>query len=138
MTINSTTHNKLISRVINSNCPTRICRDLRTLFLALSLAVVSIFAASALSSCSQESLDPQIGNLESFYSESQGLKFVAGDSIQRFATKVETYASKNPTIQTDPLWSEIIENIRSAAHGANIHIAITINSEWDGEITINF
>jgi hypothetical protein len=76
--------------------------------------------------------------MEYFYNESRGLTKVSPDSIQRFATKVENYASHNPTVQSDPLWTEIIENIQSAAHGANITFHITINTAWDGEIEYYF
>ena len=76
--------------------------------------------------------------MELLYAESSGLSHVPADSIQRFATKVETYARQTPTAQTDPLWTEIIENIQSAAHGTNITFHITINTAWDGEIIINF
>ena len=58
--------------------------------------------------------------MELLHAESSALGSVSPDSIQRFATKVETYASQNPASQADPLWPEIIENIKSAAHGANI------------------
>ena len=72
------------------------------------------------------------------HAESSRLASVPADSIQRFATKVETYAQNHPQAQVDPLWPEIIENIKSAAHGASIHFVITINTEWDGEIEYNF
>ncbi len=87
--------------------------------------------------CSQESLQ-STSEMEQLHAESSRLGSVPADSIQRFATKVETYASQNPTVQTDPLWSEIIENIKSAARGASIHFVITINTEWDGEIEYYF
>ena len=87
--------------------------------------------------CSQESLQ-STSEMELLHAESSALGSVSPDSIQRFATKVETYASQNPASQSDPLWPEIIENIKSAAHGANINFHITINTAWDGEIIINF
>ena len=87
--------------------------------------------------CSQESLQSTT-DMELLHAESRALGSVSPDSIQRFATKVETYASQNPASQADPLWPEIIENIKSAAHGASIHFVITINTEWDGEIEYYF
>lgn len=76
--------------------------------------------------------------MEYFYAESKALGSVSNDSIQRFATKVETYAQNHPQAQADPLWPEIIENIKSAAQGASINIVITINTEWDGVIEYYF
>ena len=76
--------------------------------------------------------------MELLHAESSALGSVSPDSIQRFATKVETYASQNPASQADPLWTEIIENIQSAARSANITFHITINTEWDGVIDYNF
>ena len=87
--------------------------------------------------CSQESLQSTT-EMELLHAESSRLSSVPADSIQRFAAKVETYASQNPTSQADPLWPEIIENIKSAAHGANITLHITINTAWEGEIEYNF
>lgn len=88
-------------------------------------------------SCSQDALQSS-PEMELLHAESSRLANVSADSIQRFATKVETYASHNPTAQTDPLWTEIIENIHSAATGASIHFVITINTDWDGEIEYYF
>ena len=76
--------------------------------------------------------------MELLHAESSALGSVSNDSIQRFAYKVETYASQNPASQADPLWPEIIENIKSAAHGASIHFVITINPDWEGEIEYYF
>ena len=87
--------------------------------------------------CSQESLQSTT-EMELLHAESSALGSVSPDSIQRFATKVENYASQNPASQADPLWPEIIENIKSAAHGANITFHITINTAWDGEIEYYF
>ena len=87
--------------------------------------------------CSEESLQSTT-EMEYLHAESSALGSVSPDSIQRFATKVEAYASQNPASQADPLWPEIIENIKSAAHGASIHFVITINTEWDGEIEYFF
>jgi hypothetical protein len=87
--------------------------------------------------CSQESLQSTT-EMELLHAESSRLASVPADSIQRFATKVETFASHNPLAQSDPLWTEIIENIQSAARSASINIHITINTDWDGEIEYYF
>ena len=87
--------------------------------------------------CSKDSLQSPT-EMEYLHAESSALGSVSNDSIQRFAYKVETYAQNHPQAQADPLWPEIIENIKSAAHGASIHFVITINTEWDGEIEYYF
>ena len=87
--------------------------------------------------CSQDALQAS-PEMELLHAESSRLANVSADSIQRFATKVETFASHNPSVQSDPLWTEIIENIQSAARSASINIHITINTDWDGETIIYF
>ena len=111
---------------------------LRTLLLALPIAAVALFAASALSACSKEVLGAPIEDMEYFYGESLGLKSVAGDSIQRFATKVETYVYKNPEERKNPYYPEIVDNIKDAAQAGNIVITITIETEWVGVIEIHY
>lgn len=106
--------------------------------MALSFAVVALFATSALSACSKEPIGSQIENMESFYGESLGLKAVGGDSIKRFATKVETYVYKYPEERKTPYYPEIVENIKSAAKAGNLIITITIETEWEGVIVINY
>ncbi len=87
--------------------------------------------------CSQDALQ-STSVMEYLHAESSGLGSVSNDSIQRFAYKVESYAQVHPQAQADPLWPEIIENIKSAANGASIHFVITINTAWDGEIEYYF
>ena len=153
MTITTSTHNALALRMIQKITPpnlTYINKNIRkseVIFSLLHRALapcvralcVLLLGAMLLvgAGCSQESLQSTT-EMELLHAESSRLANVSADSIQRFATKVETYASHNPTAQTDPLWTEIIENIHSAATGASIHFVITINTEWDGEIEYNF
>ncbi|WP_155993352.1 hypothetical protein [Prevotella sp. P6B1] len=99
----------------------------------LLLGVMLLVGAGCAKDVPQSSVDMQY-----FYAESSALHTVAADSIQRFAVKVETYAQQNPQAKADPLWPEIIDNIKSAAQGANIHFVITIDTEWEGEIEIYF
>lgn len=109
-----------------------------TSLLALSLAVVALFATSALSSCSKDAIGAPVQDMEYFYGESLGLKSVAGDSIQRFATKVETYVYKYPEERKNPYYPEIVDNINDAAKLCGLTIHITLNPEWKGEIEINY
>ena len=138
MTNNSSTHNKLFSRVISQITPPNSHRRLRISLLALPIAVVALVAALALSSCSKESFGSQIEDMEYFYNESCGLTRVAGDSIQRFATKVETYVVHYPEEKYNPYYPEIVDNIKSAAKAGNLVITITIETEWEGEVEIKY
>ena len=138
MTNNSSTHNKLFSRVISQITPPNSHRRLRISLLALPIAVVALVAALALSSCSKESFGSQIEDMEYFYNESCSLTRVAGDSIQRFATKVETYVVHYPEEKYNPYYPEIVDNIQSAAKLCNITIVISIDPEWEGEIVVNY
>ena len=155
MTITTSTHNALALRMIQKITPSPpdliyINEEIRKSEVVFSLLhralapcgraiCVLLFGIMLLvgAGCSQDSLQ-STSEMELLHAESSALGSVSPDSIQRFATKVETYASQNPASQADPLWPEIIENIKSAAHGANINFHITINTAWDGEIIINF
>ena len=106
--------------------------------MILSFAVVALFAASGLSSCTQESFGSQAQDMESFYNESRRLDQVTGDSIKRFATKVETYIKQNPEQRNNPYFIEIVENIQDAAKQSGISIVLTIDPEWEGEIEYHF
>lgn len=138
MTINLTKYNALIHRAITKIAPPNSYSRLRTLLLALPIAAVALFAASALSSCSKDAIGAPIEDMEYFYGESLGLKSVAGDSIQRFATKVETYVYKYPEERKNPYYPEIVDNIKSAAQAGNIVITITIETEWVGVIEMHY
>ena len=153
MTITTSTHNALALRMIQKITPpnlTYINKKIRKsevifslLHRALAPCVRALFVlllgAMLLVGvgCSQEPLQSTT-EMEQLHAESSALGSVSNDSIQRFAYKVETYAQNHPQAQADPLWPEIIENIKSAAHGASIHFVITINTEWDGEIEYYF
>ena len=153
MTITTSTHNALVLRMIQKITPPNLTyinkkiRKSEVIFSLLHRALapcvralcVLLFGIMLLvgAGCSQEPLQSTT-EMELLHAESSALGSVSPDSIQRFATKVETYASQNPAFQADPLWSEIIENIKSAAHGANINFHITINTAWDGVIEYYF
>ena len=153
MTITTSTHNAIVLRMIQKITPpilTCVKKSIFKSFFSFSLLhgayalcgrafCVLLFGIMLLvgAGCSQESLQ-STSEMELLHAESSALGSVSPDSIQRFATKVETYASQNPASQADPLWPEIIENIKSAARGASIHFVITINTAWDGEIEYYF
>ena len=153
MTITPSTHNALALRMIqkitppNLTCINNKIRKSEVIFSLLHRALapcvraicVLLLGAMLLlgAGCSQDALQSTT-EMELLHAESSALGSVSNDSIQRFAYKVETYAQNHPQAQADPLWPEIIENIKSAALGANINFHITINTEWDGEIEYYF
>jgi len=133
MTINLTKYNALIHRAITKIAPPNSYSRLRTLLLALPIAAVALFAASALSACSKEVLGAPIEDMEYFYGESLGLKSVAGDSIQRFATKVDYYVYCYPETKDDPYYEDIISNIEEASKLGGFSIVIYFDPTWEGE-----
>lgn len=138
MTINLTKYNALIHRAITKIAPPNSYSRFITSLLALSLAVVALFATSALSSCSKDIIDAPVEDMEYFYYESCGLTKVAGDSIQRFATKVDTYVTRYPETKTNPHFPDIVDNIKEAAKNCGLVITLNFDPEWDGEIEYHF
>lgn len=138
MTINLTKYNALIHRAITKIAPPNSHSRFITSLLALSLAVVALFATSALSSCSKDAIGAPVQDMEYFYNESRGLTKVSPDSIQRFATKVENYVTYYPEKKSDPYYPEIVDNINDAAKLCGLTIHITLNPEWEGEIEYYF
>ncbi len=106
--------------------------------LFLLFAMLYMMAALSFTACEKAPLDSQVQDMEYFYNESLRLDKVSGDSIQRFATKVETYIKQNPSQYNNPYLIEIIENIQNAAKQGGINIVITINPEWEGVIEYHF
>ena len=104
---------------------------------ALPIVAMAFAALSFATSCDKEDFGC-VEDMEAFYDESFGLKQVSGDSIKRFATKVETYVINNPAEKSNPLYPEIKENIKEAIKGGGLSIVITVNDEWEGDTTIYF
>lgn len=138
MTINLTKYNALIHRAISKIAPPNSYSRLRTLLLALPIAAVALFAASALSACNKEMLDFPPGDMESFYIESCGLTKVASDSVQRFATKVDHYVYCYPETKDDPYYEDIISNIEEASKLGGFSIVIYFDPTWEGETEYNY
>lgn len=88
--------------------------------------------AITLPSCEQAVSDSFI--MESFYTESQGLKSVSSDSVNRFSDKVNGYVSVNPKAKNHEKYRLIMDNIQDAI----LHISLVIHDEWDGDTTVTF
>ena len=98
---------------------------MRKLFLIISACLVM--------SCEQEA-ENQVSTpqMVKFYQESLSLETVAADSVQRFANKVENYVLTTPAAKNDPLYPDIMQNIRTAS------ISITVPGFEDVEIHAEF
>lgn len=107
-----------------------------TKHIALPIAAAAIFAASAFSSCSKELIDAPVENMEYFYYESCGLTKVEGDSIIRFATKVDTYVTHYPETKADPYYPEIVDIINDAAKLCGLTLYFSY-PEWEGNDVIH-
>lgn len=72
--------------------------------------------------------------MESYYTESMGLKSVTIDSVRAFNSKVDNYVTMYPSEKEHPLYPKIKTNIKNAAFS----ITITCDTTWDGIIDIKF
>ena len=98
---------------------------MRKLFLIISACLVI--------SCEQVTEDQvSTPQMVKFYQESMALGTVAADSVQRFATKVDGYVTVTPSAVSDPLYPDIMQNIRTAS------ISITVPGFEDVEIHAEF
>ena len=88
--------------------------------------------AIALPSC--EKAADSFPIMESFYTESKGLRSVTSDSVNRFCDKVNGYVADNPQAKNHEKYRLIMDNIQDAI----LHISLVIHDEWDGDTTITF
>ena len=87
-------------------------------------------------SCDDNLSDERTAELENYYAESLRLSSpqVDADSIRRFSDKVAIYAAHHPHAVRTPLYAKIQDNIRLSL----LHLGITFNPDWEGEIHIGF
>lgn len=87
-------------------------------------------------SCDDNLSDERTAELENYYAESLLLSSpqVDADSIRRFSDKVAIYAVHHPHAVRTPLYAKIQDNIRLSL----LHLGITFNPDWEGEIHIGF
>lgn len=72
--------------------------------------------------------------LETFYTESQGLSTVSTDSVKKFAVKVDDYASEYPECKGHSLYGKIQANIKTAS----LRITVETDTAWAGHTHIEF
>lgn len=100
--------------------------------IALPVVAAIFLAALVFSSCSKEVIDAPVENMEYFYYESCGLTKVEGDSIIRFATKVDSYVTHYPE-KNDSYYPEIVDNINYAAKFWGLILHVNLNPDWEGD-----
>ena len=81
--------------------------------------------ALGLSSCEKEVLRYQ--EMVQYHAESQTLPPVAVDSVGRFEQKVQGFVALNPAAAEDPLFPEILKNIRQAL----VRFNLTLDPDWE-------
>ena len=72
--------------------------------------------------------------MKDYFEESQGLSQASTDSVARFSMKVNEFTTRIPEAKNDPLYTQIMSNIKMA----KLKITITIADEWEDEVVINF
>ena len=92
-----------------------------------------IRAGISLPSCEKSATD-SFPIMESFYTESKGLKTVTKDSVNRFSDKVNGYVVTNPQARNHSKYKLIMDNIKDAT----LRLAIEVDDEWAGDTTIIF
>jgi len=92
-----------------------------------------IGAGISLPSC-DKSVTDSFPIMESFYTESKGLKTVSKDSVNRFSDKVNGYVVTNPQARNHSKYKLIMDNIKDAT----LRLAIEVDDEWAGDTTIIF
>ena len=110
------------------------CRIMKDNMRKTALYILMMMGlAIALPSCDKATSD-SFPIMESFYSESMGLKSVSSDSVTRFKDKVDAFVSVNPQAKNHNKYKLIMANIKAVS----IHFSIVIHDEWDGDTTITF
>ena len=95
--------------------------------------LMMIGAGISLPSCEKSATD-SFPIMESFYTESKGLKTVTKDSVNRFSDKVNGYVVTNPQARNHSKYKLIMYNIKDAT----LRLAIEVDDEWAGDTTIIF
>lgn len=99
-------------------------------FVSLLLLLSASFI---LPSCEKEVFDysPQ---MEAYYVESKGLNSVTIDSVRTFSSKVDGFVAVNPLAKEHEKYPLIQANIKSAS----LRLTITVDTTWDGSITVKY
>jgi hypothetical protein len=72
--------------------------------------------------------------MQAYYAESCNLGVANGDSVQRFKQKVDAFVAQHTSAAGDPLYPQIVGNIRNAW----IRLNITLDDEWLPDLNVPF
>ena len=98
------------------------------------LCVLMMIGAGILLPSCEKSATDSFPIMESFYTESKGLKTVSKDSVNRFSDKVNGYVVTNPQAKNHSKYKLIMDNIKDAT----LRLTIEVDDEWAGDTTITF
>lgn len=141
MTLTNKTYNTLIDKRILPNPVTSACKSInfltihfRTCHAGFLPLLVGIFLCLSvtLGSCEDYSDYPH-DVMQSYLAESAKLDSTDTDSIIRFVAKVQRFTQAYPSLQQDPSYTQIMQNIPIAS----LNITIT-GATWKDEKTIEF
>lgn len=96
--------------------------------------IICMMVGIILPSCEKSTLTDDYPVMEDFYTESIKLPTVTKDSVKKFSCKVDGYVAKFPQAKQHKRYAQIVENIKAAS----FRIAISVDTAWNGEFTINF
>ena len=133
-------HNILPPPVANSDIsnalPFQRCHALLHSFFVrvgrASLCFPLLFLPFFLSSCDQE--EPRYAEMVEYHAESCHLPSASVDSIGRFSGKVKAFVAQHPAAKKDPLYPEIVQNIRQSL----FRFQLIVVDEWEDEIDVKF
>ena len=97
------------------------------------IMLMCLTASFILPSCEKAVID-EYPQMESFYVESKGLNFVTIDSVKTFSSKVDGFVTTYPLAKEHEKYPLIQANIKSAS----LRLTITVDTTWDGSITVKY
>ena len=104
---------------------------LRHSLISLSFLFIVSFLCLA---CSKETSRMSYPEMKAYYAESCNLGVAASDSIVRFRQKVDTFVAQHTDAKEDPLYSQIVDNIKSAW----IRLNINLGDDWGDDYNMIF
>lgn len=84
--------------------------------------------------CSKETSRMSYPEMQAYYAESCNLGVAASDSIARFRQKVDTFVTQHADAKDDPLYSRIVDNIKSAW----VRLNMNLGDDWDEDYNMIF
>ena len=118
-----------VSKVIGGGCKSLNTSNLRKFEVSLFMFFVASFLCL---SCQKEAF--RYPEMQAYYAESCLLPVATGDSITRFAHKVDSFVADYPDAKADPLYPGIRENIQKVW----FRFTVTVDTAWAGHIYVYY